>query len=376
MTPSQTKQRQIARLRANVELHVPTLLSTPTSPGDLSRDQATRPLPPTVIEHATSALEDGHTHYVPVTGIAPLREKVADYLQAHGQHHVAADNVLITAGIQEARFLTIQKIGEKMGGLAMPAVVHPGARQASGVRSLAVVQLPVDNGSLLPTLEGIRQALKDGRRLLYLESPSRLTGATYDGAAIAEIAQLITAYDAVVVWDQGLSPWVAPGAYASFGTEAAGVERVAVIGELWPGIGLESWFVGFVAAAEQWLEGAGIRAHKQMMSICTSTPTQYAALAAADNYERWRQTEISRLKMVRDAAVAKARSLGAEPLPGTAVNQLALRLADAPGWRASLSAAGYTVADGRHFGRENILRFAVTGDGAINRALDCIVAGR
>jgi aminotransferase len=277
-------------------------------------------------------------------------------------------NVLVTAGMQECRFLAIQIIGESYGCLALPEVVHPGAQRAAGVRQMDAGLLPVDREKgMLPTLAGLRQALESGCSLLYLESPTRLSGAAFDAAAVAEIASLLDEFDAAAIWDQGLAPWVPGGQYVSLGAQPGMYERVALLGEAWPGMGLESWFVGYVAANANWFES--IRSQKQIISICTSTPSQFAALEAAETYPDAHHEQLTNLIQARDAALDLVRGLDLIPIVGAATNVIALQSYDHQHTCATLRKHGFAFADGTDFGAEGVLRLSVIADGTTEQAL-------
>ncbi len=130
MSVSTTKENILARWRTNPLLNAAVLPVAPQSAHDLSVDHPTQALAPSMVTTTVEALQSGETHYVDVPGIRPLREKLATFLHNVGLAEYGVDHVLVTAGLQEARFLTIQKIGEQFGRIGMPAVVHPGAKLA------------------------------------------------------------------------------------------------------------------------------------------------------------------------------------------------------------------------------------------------------
>lgn len=339
----------IARL---LEAHASnTLLNTPAPPmmarrgDDLSADASYAPMDERMIESAATALESGQTHYVDVPGIAPLRAAIADHLKQSYDAAYAQPNVIVTAGIQEARFLTLQMIGETVERVAVPKVIHPGVRKALGVRALELDWLDVDE-RMLPTLDTLRATLKGGSRLLFLESPSRLTGAIYNADEVAQIAALAAEFGATVIWDQGLAPWV--GDYPSLAAQSA--ERTVVIGEAFPGSGLGSWLIGYIAAAESLV--APMQSQKQIMAICTSTAAQYAALEASKLYAEAQPFRRARLNAVRQSA---ANELGDEVIPGAAANIVAVRAAN-----AGAAAARLGAADGDAFGAPDVLRLTVS----------------
>ncbi|NDJ63310.1 MAG: aminotransferase class I/II-fold pyridoxal phosphate-dependent enzyme, partial [Chloroflexi bacterium] len=367
--PSSTKAAVLQQHADNKLLNAlqPPLMMR--GPHDLSADDFQSPLDERMIDSTITALEAGQTHYVEVPGIPPLREALAAHLNATTKANYAPDNLLVTAGMQEARFLTIQLIGQEFERIALPTVIHPGARKALGVRPMPIDTITVDpDNGLLPTPNGVRTVLEAGSRLIYLESPSRLTGATFTAAAVAEIAELIASYDASVIWDQGLSAWLPADTYTSLTAQTDAANRTAAIGEAWPGMGLASWFIGYIAAPTDWIPP--MQSQKQIMAICTSTPSQYAALEASQIFAEAHPTHLQTLTQQRAALVDLAAGAKLEPLTGGAATVFAARaLADKAQISAKLSEAGYTVADGADFGAPDVLRFTVTMSGAAQNAL-------
>ena len=247
--------------------------------------------------------------------------------------------------------------------MALPAVVHPGARKTLGIRPLTIMDpLPVDAAAgYLPTVDGIRIALQNGAKVLFLESPVRLTGAAFDKEAVAQIGRLANQYGAAVIWDQGLAPWV--NDYVSIWNEP-GMDRLAVLlGEAFPGVGIESWYIGYTATNTDWWER--IRRDKQAISICTATPDQLGAIKAAEVYASLHPDQFDNLSRLRDNALSQ---IEAKVVPGQAVNILAVELPQ-PIMAAALRKNGFGFADGADFGARGVIRLAVTPNNAFAEAL-------
>lgn len=339
---------------------------------NLSLDQPVAPLPAAVADGAADALAAGQTHYVEVGGIAPLISRLQAMLVEAAPGRPSPE-VIVTAGVQEARFLAIQILGETAGGLARPAVCDPGVRRALSLRSLPTTVLPATpKDGFLPSLAAIAEALDAGARLLYLESPSRLTGAAYDEAAVAEIARLVQAHEATVVWDQGLAPWVHRRPHASILAQNGMAEQTIVLGEAWPGVGLETWFVGYLAGSAATI--APILHYKQIISICTSTATQYAALAAAEVYPELHRRQAEALAESYESGLERARSFGLTVLEGASASLLAIAVPDVPRALAALAEAGILAIDGAEFGAPGLIRLAITADDTLATAIDRLAA--
>jgi len=367
MSGSQLKAAILARHVNNELLLAPTLMPVAAEPNDLSADQPTMQPAAAIIEFVTDALKAGQTHYVDVPGIPSLRQALAEFLQSTGLNGVDVSNVLVTAGMQETRFLSIQQLGRLLGPVALPDVVHPGARKALGIRPLvSAAQLPTDPAAgFLPTLDGIRAALEDGARVLFLESPVRLTGKAFPREAVAAIARLAVQFQAAVIWDQGLAPWVE--SYTSVWNEPGMNSLAVVLGEAFPGVGIEAWYIGYVATAnKEWWEK--IRRDKQAICICTSTADQLAAIKAADLYGSLHVAQRARLAVLRQQAVAKLKN---RVVPGDAVSVVAVKLPDVLAL-PPLRKGGFDLADGTDFGACGVIRLAVTEGNQIAEAIELL----
>ncbi len=351
---SQIKAEILTDHAANAALNTPLPPAIGRNAKDLSADGLLSPLDERIIAAASEALEAGQTHYVDVPGIAPLREAIAESVNAASGATYAAGNIIVTAGAQESRFLTIQKIGETFDNIAVPAVAHPGAQKALGVRARQVVSLPVDaTRGYLPAVDAIAKAVDAGARLLYLESPSRLTGAAYSSEEIAAIGQILRESGASAICDQGLGVWV-DGGVASLAAMEDAPAQITTIGEAYPGMGLASWFIGYIAAPEEHIPA--MQSQKQIMAICTSTAAQFAALEASGLFAEAQASKIAQLKRLKREILASAASLNLDAIAGDALNLVALRAADVAD---KLRGVGFDVADGGAFGAPAVIRLNV-----------------
>lgn len=352
---SKTKAEILAGHEANTALNARSLAPAPRHAKDLGADGMFSPLDERIIAAASEALEAGQTHYVDVPGIAPLRSEIADSLNRQTGARYEQGNIIITAGLQESRFLSIQKIGEGYENISVPAVIHPGVRKALGVREREVVSLPVDaERGYLPAVQAIAEAVAGGCRLLYLESPSRLTGAAYTSEEVAAIAQALGDAGAAAIWDGGCGPWVEGGCGSLAATEES-PKQITTIGEAVPGMGLASWFIGYIAAPEDQIPA--MQSQKQIMAICTSTAAQFAALEATKLFEEARGLRLGQLAQFKSGLIKTAASQNIAVIAGDALNIIALRASEAAS--ARLREAGYEFADGASFGAPGVIRLNV-----------------
>ena len=76
--------------------------------------------PPHIVEAAVKALRDGEHGYTDATGIAPLREAVAEDLHRRLGAEVSPDDLLIVPGGKVTMFMAIMMFGEKGADIVYP----------------------------------------------------------------------------------------------------------------------------------------------------------------------------------------------------------------------------------------------------------------
>jgi DNA-binding transcriptional MocR family regulator len=205
---------------------------------------------------AAAALDRGETHYTDRPGLRPLREAVAGRLRDLHDLTTQADDVVITCGVTEARFVAMQRL--------LPA--------GSGT----VVAL--GNPELLAGACVIRG--------LELVCPDAGPGADRGGDDVA-------VYIPSGLGAEAVAPWL-ERAYArgwrvvrELSTLAADRElsrhlaqvrdRLYTIGDLSGQFGAEAWRVGFLAAPNKAV--GPLREFKQALTLCTTNVSQWGALA-------------------------------------------------------------------------------------------------
>jgi aspartate/methionine/tyrosine aminotransferase len=144
-------------------------------------------------------------------------------------------------------------------------------------------------------------------------------------------------------------------------------QRTVTIGEAWPGVGLEGLRIGYIAAKDEWWER--MRSQKQIQSICTSTPSQFAALRVAEMYRDLHDGQFAALEQRRNQALEIIEGLDVQLFGGATVNLIPLRVGDAERVVSVLGRQGFSVAAGAAFGALDLVRFSVTPDRTVIDAL-------
>jgi aspartate/methionine/tyrosine aminotransferase len=246
--------------------------------------------------------------------------------------------------------------------VALPSVVHPGARKAAALGQVGVERFASDPLTMTPDPGALRRVLDAGPAAVYLESPNRLTGKVIDRPQAEAIATEVRRTQAMVLWDATLAGWVPDeSGYVMIGALPGMAERTITLGTLWSGLGLDDWLAAYLAGPPALFGTA--RSLKQIIAICTTTPAQWGVLGAlkagAGNQRAHRQA----LAAQRADAV---RQWPQGALPGEAVSLLAVRRPQRPVDVEKLPAR---PMPGEPFGLPGVLRFAVAPGGDLAGSL-------
>lgn len=229
----------------------PQTLSRPLAARVTALPPATAPpagpaIPQAVVDAGVQALADGKTKYADRPGILPLRAWVVDTLKTRFDVENSPDEVTITCGETEARFVTIKQ-------LAPPGtqIVCPGdTRAITGAALLA-------GAEIVPEVNA-----QETVSMIYL-SPN-------DPATTRDLLlEQATDTDWWIVWD------VSGDAETDFhpAQNPKLAPRTVTIGSL--SQQMPGWRLGWMAGSDHALK---LRAYKQSITICTTSISQWAAL--------------------------------------------------------------------------------------------------
>lgn len=254
-------------------------ISDRAKPGDISLGLGEPDLPtPDVIRNAAiKVIAEEQNGYTLQAGLPALRERVAsDYPQLK----LTADEVVITAGSQEALYLalmTLIKAGDEVlipdpGFVAYATIV----RMAGGIP--VSYRMPAA-GNFSFDAAAFRQALTKRTTLVVCVSPSNPTGRTLSASDLAAIAAELKGTRIYLLSDEIYRDIY----YADEPPPTASTfyDRTIVISGLSKSMSMTGWRLGWICG-----DAAVIRAALVLhgyVTTCASTVSQKAALAAWTN---------------------------------------------------------------------------------------------
>jgi aminotransferase len=236
--------------------------------------------PAHIVDAAKAALDANHHHYTGPTGIPALREAIAANLGARYGLDYGPEEVVVTAGAQEAIMLT-------MLGLCSPGdevlITSPRfTTYDTAVRLCGGTPVPVptwERDDFALDVTEIEARITERTRLFVLVSPNNPTGAVTPPDAIRAIAQMAIRHDLIIVADEIYGRLIyAPNEHLSIATLPGMRERTVTLNGFSKSYAMTGWRVGYLAAPRDLVEMLTEPRHTLSINACTIS--QHAALAA------------------------------------------------------------------------------------------------
>lgn len=236
--------------------------------------------PAHVAAAAKAAIDANEHHYTGPTGLPALREAIAASLAAEYGLDYAADEIVVTAGVQESIMLA-------MLGLVTPGdevlITSPRfTTYDTAVRLCGGVPVPVpthlkDDFALDPA--EVEARITPRTRAFVLVSPNNPTGAVTPPGAIRAIAEIARRRDILLIADEIYARLVyPPHEHISAATLPGMRGRTITLNGFSKTYAMTGWRVGYLAAPADFV--AALTEPRHTLSINTCTISQHAALAA------------------------------------------------------------------------------------------------
>ena len=230
---------------------------------------------PSLLKQVTDAMHEGLNQYPPMAGVLPLRQRVADKIEAlYGRRYNPDTEITVTAGATQA-ILT-----------AVLACVHPGDEvivlepcydsygpniELAGGR---VVRVPLTPGSFRPDFARIAAAITPRTRLLIINSPHNPSATVWTGAEMQQLADLLAPTDVLLIADEVYEHMVFDGVpHASASSFPVLAARAFVVSSFGKTFHVTGWKVGTVAAPAAL--SAEFRKVHQFNVFTVNTPVQH-----------------------------------------------------------------------------------------------------
>jgi aspartate/methionine/tyrosine aminotransferase len=257
---------------------------------DLAQAAPAYPTAREVSEHvAAAALRPHAGDYVELAGLPRLRSTFAAELSAGYRGRVQPDNVLVTAGCNQAFCLVTSTLAAPGDEIILPLPYY--FNHDMWLRLDGLVPVYVEPGiGLMPSVRATADAITPRTRAIVLVSPGNPTGVTVDPGIITELAALARSRGLALILDETYRSFRGTDqpAHALF-AEPGWPDTVVSLHSFSKDLAIPGYRVGAVVASP-----ALIRESMKLLdcvAICAPRIGQEAAWAGLTMAARWRHTK-------------------------------------------------------------------------------------
>jgi len=236
--------------------------------------------PAHIVAAAKAALDANQHHYTGPTGLPALRQAIAkDLADSYGLDYTA-DEIVVTAGVQESIMLTMLALvseGDEVLITSPRFTTYDTAVHLCGGIPVPVPTHEKDDFAL--DVAEIEKRITPRTRMFVMVSPNNPTGAVTPPAVIRQIANLAIKRDILIIADEIYAKMIyAPNEHLSIATLPGMKERTITLNGFSKTYAMTGWRVGYLAAPLDFVEK--VTEPRHTLSINTCTISQFAALAA------------------------------------------------------------------------------------------------
>jgi aspartate/methionine/tyrosine aminotransferase len=308
--------------------------------------------PAPITERAIAQLRAGDTHYVFAAGRPALRRAVARMHQGRCGQEVAAENVAILGGAQNALFvasLCLAGSGDEVVTFEPFYPTYPATIEVSGAR---LVRVPATKG-LRPDVGALTSHVTPRTRAILWASPNNPSGVVLTEAELDGIAALALRHDLWLIVDEVYAGLASGGRVPSLAARLP--ERVLTLGSLSKSHAMTGWRAGWLIAPSE------VIVHAENLAMCMLyglpgfiQEAAITALAMAPQAEsRTREFCATRGRRFAEGirGIPGLRAMAPEAGMFMLIDVTATGLTGAQFMRALYASQGVSVMDGAAFGR-------------------------
>lgn len=267
------------------------------------------PTPDFVKDAMRAALDANHTRYAPSSGIPPLLEALRAKLARKNGLEVATDDIIITSGGAHGLFCAFQASVNPGDEVMFFAPYWTPIKDQVSYSGGTPVRVPWDAIRGTHDLREQLEARFTPRvRVLYVNSPANPSGDVMTREQMTAIAEFARTHDLTVIADEAYEDLIYDGEHVSMASLPGMLERTITVYTFSKSFSMTGWRIGYVVAPAQFM--AFIRKLVLNSVNGVSTPTQYAALAAATHDPHFFDELREQYRQRRDLLVGAFREAG------------------------------------------------------------------
>ncbi len=236
------------------------------------------PTPTPIKEAMKRALDENQTRYAPSSGIAELREAIAEKLQSRNRIPAQAKDVIVVNGGMQGLFGAFQSIVNPGDEVLLFSPYWTPIKDLVAHCQGRSVLVPTDEARALGFEQTLARYSSERTRAIYYNTPQNPSGVVFTPDEAKAVAAFAQDRDLVVVADEAYEDLVYDGQHFSIASLEGMFERTITCFTFSKSYAMTGWRLGYAVATEPWM--TGLKKATLYSSNGVSTPTQWAGVAA------------------------------------------------------------------------------------------------
>ncbi|WP_258194899.1 pyridoxal phosphate-dependent aminotransferase [Paraburkholderia sp. BL18I3N2] len=261
------------------------------------------PTPAYIVDAAIKALDRGETKYTASSGIAPLRQAIADSLRRDSSLEYRPENVVVGGGGKHVLFNALTVTLNPGDEVIIPApfwVSYPDMVALNDGVPVIVTCEEADGFKLQP--EALEAAITPKTKWLFLNTPNNPTGVVYTREELERIGAVLERHPHVWLLSDEIYEHFVFGGRTHVSPIAAipcVAERHLLVSGVSKGYAMTGWRIGYGAGPRPLIDAIG-----KLITQSTTCPSSISQAAAVAAFAGPRPDEISRIFAERAELVA------------------------------------------------------------------------
>jgi aspartate/methionine/tyrosine aminotransferase len=239
--------------------------------------------PDNIREAASRAIEDNKTFYTSNLGLFELREIIAEDYNKTSPTKIDASNILITAGVAEAIFLSLFSLLNAEDEILLPDPGYTGYTIPAQMIGCGICRYPLyyDNNFSFKS-EDIIDRVTARTKVILLNSPGNPTGGINSPDELSKLGEFCQGKGICILSDEiyaKLSSSVVESV-----NQHISVENLIVMNGISKEFAMTGWRIGWIISSRENIKQL-VKVHQVMVS-CASSISQYAAMEAVKSQNK------------------------------------------------------------------------------------------
>jgi aspartate aminotransferase len=266
--------------------------------------------PKHICDAAKKAMDAGHTHYTPATGIPELKQAICDSFDRDHSLLYKPNQVAVSNGAKHSIHNVLTALCGPGDEVIIPApywVSYSALVELTG--ATPVIVPTTEESGFCFSAEQFEAAITPKTKLMMLNNPCNPTGAAYPIGNLEALAKVAVERDVFVMSDEIYEKLIYEGSqfrsFASFGEEV--VQRTIIVSGVSKAYAMTGWRIGWTIASAELTA-----AMNKLQSQETSNPcsvSQYAAIAALNESQECVETMRQEFAKRREYVLERLRKL-------------------------------------------------------------------